>query len=738
MTEYKRKVYYYGVYQLWKTLPVGILEKHGFPSKVVEILREKGIEELNPIQVEAISKGLFNDLNIVVTAPTASGKTLIGELALVKHVLKMGMGLYLVPLKALASEKYEEFKKWEKLGVKIGISTGDYESPGEYLGRYDIVVATYERFDSLLRLNPSWIKRIRGVVIDELHMVGDPERGPILEMIIARLLEMGVQVIGLSATIGNPDELAKWLNAELVNIDWRPVKLVEGVYDRRSNTVLFYENSNGLLVKKEKIIHRLGNSALSIALQSITRGLQVLVFVNNRRRAEEWALNFSEHMNLLAHMINKDKVKTLIEELKNSPSRKERETLSYLISRGVAYHHAGLSSTARRVVEEAFRSRVVKVVFATPTLAAGVNLPARRVLVSVKRYDPVVRRMRGIPVFEYKQMAGRAGRPQYDPCGEAIIYDASSLREGLKYITGRLEPVVSKLSSERSLRIHTLSLVATNRANSIEEILRVYERTLFKLQYGSVRSLRSKIRDVIEKLVEWKMLKENDEFLEATRLGWITTVTYLDPITVKEFNDKLPVNRNPGTLWILHLVAMTPDYTRSRPYIPYKIIESYEDDAREMADLGVIPEPGYDEYEYYKWLHAYVQARMLSDWINEVKEDTISERYGVGPGDIYSARDTASWITSSLSKVMRVLGENKLADKLDKISLRLEYGVKEDALELVKLEGIGRVRARTLIDHGIKSLKDLAETPIEKIAKLPGFGPRIARMIKEQLDKMNI
>ena len=701
-------------------MDVNKLVEYGFPEKAVDILRKRGILSLNPVQKEAVEKGLLTGRNLVIASSTASGKTLIGELALVKTALGGGMGLYLVPLRALASEKYDEFKTWEELGLRIGISTGDYESPGEHLARYNIVVATYERFDSLLRLRPRWLNRIKTIVIDELHMIGDPERGPVLEMIIARLKNTNVQVVGLSATISNADVLAEWLGGELVKSDWRPVKLVEGAFDRKRHIILFADG------RKEKVVHRLGVSALSIALHSIQRGIQVLVFVNNRRRAEEWALRLSDHMNLLAHLMDKDKLEELLSRLSESPSKKERETLEKLIRKGVAYHHAGLTSIARKVVEEAFRERIVKAVFATPTLAAGVNLPARRVLVSIKRYDPFRRRMTGIPVFEYKQMAGRAGRPLYDNIGESIIYDATNLSEAAKYIKGEPEPVVSRLNNERSLRIHTLSLVATGQAESIEELIQVYKKTLFFKQYGSTRYLENLLDNIVDQLIGWEMLRYRSGRLEATRIGLLTTLTYLDPLSVHRYVSL--IKEDAGAFYLLHLITYTPDYLRSKPYINYKIINYLEPEAWDLAEEGVIPEPPQDEFDYQLWLQAFVQAKMLHDWINEAPEDTIVSRYGVGPGDIYSARDTAAWIASGLSRIEKQRSP-EIADRLEKLSIRLEYGVKEDALELVKIEGIGRVRARILLSHGIRSIEDLARMTVDELARLPTFGPKISESV---------
>ncbi len=708
-------------------MDVSKLKDYGVSSSVVDVLLKRGIRELNPIQERAVKKGLFSGRNLVLSTPTASGKTLVGELGLVWNAHHGKLGVYLVPLKALANEKYSDFQVWESLGLRVGITTGDYESPGEYLGRYDIVIATYERFDSLLRLKPWWLKRLGVVVVDELHMIGDSERGPVLEMVIARLRNMGVQLIGLSATIGNAGDLANWLDAELVVSDWRPVKLVEGAYDYKRNRIVFVDG------RVENIHYRLGKRVLNVVLHSLVKGYQVLVFIHNRRRTEEYAYELVDHMNLLAHMIPFDKAREYARRLESEgPSKMEAERLGRLLVKGVAYHHAGLSSVARRVVEEAFRERVVRAVFATPTLAAGVNLPARRVIVSIKRYDPRFKRTRDIPVFEYKQMAGRAGRPGYDVFGEAIVIDVKSPDEAYrKYIYGRLEPVESKLGSQRSLRIHTLALIAGGDVSSFNGLVCVYKNTLFYHQYRSVRYLESLLNSIIEDLFKWGMIVSSSEPYSATRLGRIVSITYLDPLSAHYFLENIG-SRDYGVIYLLHLIAYTPDYRRSRPYIPYKIIDEFEDKALNYADKGLIPGPPLDEVDYGFWLQAFVNAQLLHDWINEVGEDTITNKYGIGPGDLYSVRETASWISASLSRVCYVYGLGELSNKLHKLSTRLEYGVREDALELIRLEGIGRIRARTLLKAGIRSLEELLKTSDLILLSLPGFGPKLVKSIKEQ------
>jgi len=206
--------------------------KSKIPEKLYSIL-EKDIKELRPAQEKAIQKGLLEGKNLLVCTPTASGKTLIAELAALKSILGgKGKAIYIVPLKALASEKYKDFKKRYDGTAKIALSIGDIDSADSYLVEYDLIITTSEKLDSLIRHHAPWISMVSTIIIDEIHLLNDPERGPTLEIIITLLRQIlkKAQIIGLSATIGNSEELAEWLNAELVVDDWRPVKLHKGVY----------------------------------------------------------------------------------------------------------------------------------------------------------------------------------------------------------------------------------------------------------------------------------------------------------------------------------------------------------------------------------------------------------------------------------------------------------------------------------------------------------------------------
>ncbi len=205
--------------------------KNEIHPKLYEKLESK-ITELRPSQEKSIKAGLFENKNLLVCTPTASGKTLIAELASLNSIYnQIGKAVYIVPLKALASEKYKEFKE-RYPDIKVALSVGDTDSNDSYLEKYDLIVTTSEKLDSLIRHHTPWLRFVSVVIIDEIHLLNDASRGPTLEVIITVLKKVlrKMQLIGLSATIGNPKELAEWLDATLVEDSWRPVKLKKGVY----------------------------------------------------------------------------------------------------------------------------------------------------------------------------------------------------------------------------------------------------------------------------------------------------------------------------------------------------------------------------------------------------------------------------------------------------------------------------------------------------------------------------
>ena len=206
--------------------------KKEIPIKLYEVL-SKDIQELRPAQEKSIKAGLLNGENLLVCTPTASGKTLIAEIVSLKKILEgKGKAIYIVPLKALASEKYHDFKRKYDGLINIALSIGDLDKEERFLSNYDLIITTSEKLDSVIRHKADWLRDVSTVIVDEIHLLNDVGRGPTLEilLIMLRRILKKVQIIGLSATVGNPEELAGWLQAKLVRDDWRPVKLKKGVY----------------------------------------------------------------------------------------------------------------------------------------------------------------------------------------------------------------------------------------------------------------------------------------------------------------------------------------------------------------------------------------------------------------------------------------------------------------------------------------------------------------------------
>jgi helicase len=336
------------------------LRELDLPRNYIQKLENAGYVTLYPPQEQAVRAGLFEDKNMVLAIPTASGKTLIALFAVIKALQRTQKAVYIVPLKALAEEKYQDMKE---LGINVALTTGDYDSANTYLKQYEVIVTTSEKCDSLLRHDVTFFNEVHLVVADEVHLLDDPGRGPTLEMILSKM--KGKRILALSATISNAQELAHWLGAELVASEWRPVPLRKGVF--YEDTIVFEDGP-------EQITSH-GDPCVTLAVSSLKTG-QVLFFVNTRRSTQAVASRIARS---LKNMIT-------CEPLHFSDSV-YRSTLHECSLHGVSFHHAGLKRQDRLLIEEAFKRNQLKVLVATPTLAAGINLPARRVVVrDVKRF----------------------------------------------------------------------------------------------------------------------------------------------------------------------------------------------------------------------------------------------------------------------------------------------------------------------------------------------------------------
>ena len=708
------------------------------PEQVKQLIESKGITELYPPQVDAIKTGVLEGKNLVLASPTASGKTLIAELCALKHVLeRRGKVLYMSPLRALAWEKYEGFQEYaglEKRGggkLRVGVSTGDLDSKSNWLEGYDILITTNEKCDSLLRHRSPWMGGVTLVIADEIHLIGD-ERGPTLEITLARLRQMkpDVQVLALSATIKNADEVAEWLDADVVTNEWRPVELREGV--AHGNTVIFRDGST------KKLSPLYGTDALNISLNSVTDGGQALIFVESRRRAESVA---REAAGALAGIHLTRRAQTELEQVSSDISYHGEKTsltdsLSFAVSKGAAFHHAGLNTEHRRLVEKAFKAGTIKILVATPTLAAGVNLPARTVVIGSYKRFVAGYGMYPITVLEYKQMSGRAGRPQYDPYGEAILIASTSDEQDYlmeNYVLASPERLYSRLAQESALRGHTLAAVASDFAHTEQGLLDFFGGTFYGYHYPAA-SIKLILTGILRYLDKEGMLEEKGDYLYATDFGRRTSELYIDPLSATIIRDGLRRGAmDVSDFTWLHLICHTPDMNPIlRPRRgEMDEVEGYAEERKEEFACPVTSEGDYIEFEQF--LGEVKTAMVLDAWINEKTENEILERYGVQPGDRYAAVHNAEWLLYATRELADIVGAPDHKRHLGELEDRIKHGVTKKLLPLVRLKGVGRVRARVLYNSGFTNVSALTKAPLQRLVEIPLIGPRLAKSIKEQV-----
>ena len=704
------------------------------PQEAIELFMAREIKELYPPQAEAIERGLLDGKSMLLALATASGKTLLAEMAMLKAALKKKRALYIVPLRALATEKYESFRKFKDIGVATGISTGDFDKKDERLGKNQIIIATSEKADSLMRNGAAWVRDLSVLVVDEIHLLNDAGRGPTLEMTITKLrrLNPGLQVIGLSATIANAKELAEWLDAELVFSDWRPIRLREGII---CHGKLIFSDGEATLETKQ-------DEALALVKDTLSKQAQILIFENSRRNAEASASK------LCGLVYATPELEALSESVLATGESETCQRLASYVARGIAFHHAGLLPEQRRLVEQGFRENKIKVIASTPTLAAGLNLPARRVLIKNYRRYEYGSGMVPIPVIEYRQMAGRAGRPGLDPYGESFLMakNDSELKE-LKehYINGTPEEIWSKLASESALRTHLLSTIAANFVANEKE-LKAFIASTFYAQQQDPWNLDATLERVLSFLVKNDMIQDSQTGeLLTTRLGTLVSKLYIDPLSAVIMKESLETKRGkdkkakdailnailterkrPSDLTLIHLITMTPDMNLLYVQAADGWVENFIDAHQEELN---------DEDNYDFLLREAKTSAMLLNWVDEVREEDISDRYRIGPGDIRRSAETAEWLMHSLAELSKHL-DLGVTFQAEQLSKRIHYGAGKDLLALLNLKGIGRVRARKLYLSGITSLELLRTTDPEKISQL--LGPKIAKNVIAQLKKEEI
>jgi helicase len=570
------------------------------------------------------------------------------------------------------------------------------------------------------------------VVADEVHLLNESERGPTLEVVLARLLQVNpaMQVLALSATMGNVDEIAAWLKAQYVKTEWRPVTLKEGV--------LLHDEIQFKDGDARKIDRKTSNDAVNLALNTVKTGGQALVFASTRKNSVALAKKIAEQT---GDVLSRPAKRTLEQEAEKVLSADEKtrisESLAELVRCGTAFHHAGLAGAHRRLIEDLFRQGRLKVLTATPTLAFGVNLPARVVIIQdYRRYEPGYGYY-PISVLEYKQMAGRAGRPKYDKAGEAILLaktadEADYLMEN--FILARPERIWSRLAVEKIIRGHVLATVASDFAHTENGVFEFFGKTFYAYQYD-VKAIKSVIAKILKYLYDEGMLAVDGENIRATKFGKRISELYIDPVSAVVIRDAL--KQKPAHLTelsLLHLVTHTPDMGPvMRPY--GQELDGIAVLAEEHKEELFTPPPNEweDHIAYETFLGEIKTALIVQGWIEETSEEQMLEKYRVQPGDLYRIIENAKWLLYAAHELAALLGEREILPLAYELMERVTKGIKKELLPIVKLEGVGRVRGRIMFNAGYRTIDDIKHASVDELTNLPLVGPRLAKKIKEQV-----
>jgi helicase len=699
--------------------------KGQLPNEIIESITSRGITTLTPPQELAIKMGLLESKNIVIASPTASGKTLVAEIACVNTILSKGKkAIYIAPMRALANEKYNEFKETYPY-ISTAISIGDLDSNDLWLKDFKMLFFSTEKFDSLLRHGIDWLQSVGCVIFDEVHMLGDISRGPTLELLMTKLSIMcDAQVIALSATIGNPSEIAQWARAELVQSDYRPVKLTKGViYEDMA-----YYNTDGEI--KEHNLHGMSKiPEIRLLEDTLNRNKQILLFYSTKRNTEQGATRLAQYVKSTLPKEDIAELETISSEVLNVLDRPTEQCvkLSNLVSSGIAFHHSGLVNKQRSIIENAFKANKIKALCATTTLAYGVNIPAHTVLIrDITRFDGGYSERLGIN--EITQLFGRAGRPKYDKEGRALVIANSKekIKELSKYIETKPDQIDSALGVAPVLRTHILSFIAENFLNDETMMQKFMAKSFYSFQYGNQRHINNIINEVLIELEEWEFIEnEGNKYYRATKLGKRISELYIDPLSAKWIVDSL--KNDLDTTGMLYMISNTLEM---RPHV--KVTTEAEETHVAYQYLTHSSKTSGDYYkmsgEYYP-TKAFSTALMLRDWMDEMKEPELIKKYSSTPGALYTKLANADWLIYSSTEIARIL--KKSQHKLIETRVRLRYGIREELLDLVRLEQIGRARARLLYINGIKKVSDISHNK-EKITSL--LGKEIAQRIFNQIE----
>lgn len=666
------------------------------------------IKEFNPAQKAVIESGYLEDKsNYIISIPTASGKTVLGILPALKTILNGGKAIYAAPLLSIQNEKVKEFKAFEEHGIKVG----------KHPSNSDLSVMVFESFDALTRFSWNVLREVDTLIIDEFHMIGEYSRGPTLESAItrAKIINPSLRIIALSATLKNIDEIEQWLDGKTVEHDYRPVPLNKEVLDAEMfNT----KNKNDVIVK--------------IVEKAIEDNSQALSFVSTRRFTESLATYVAKKIDKKTTKEQKQKFKQVADKLLEVPKKKGSLPtttclkLAEAAEKGVVFHHAGLFNEQKEIIEDEFRKGNILMITATPSLMYGVNLPSKYVVIR----DHTRWTSNGpasIPVFDYEQMSGRAGRPQYDDVGYSYLV-AKTMDEAFdleaRYVNGEIELTNSKLIDNKdAIYKQIIAQIASSLSKNLDDLNDFFGKTLYGFQMKNnpsmsmfaQDSLNWELESALEFLLQNGIIRATPEGLKTTDFGNLIAKSNYAVETAVKIKEYVSTMEKLNPAEMIYALSETPDL----PLISFKGRKSKDPVRDKLSECGLFAvDIGNPE----------ATAVSLIEWIDERNEYEIENAYNVYSASTRRSAYEASRLVKFAKNTLEVLGNYSNLKDMDYLSARLYYGVKEDIIPLVVgVKRLGRKRARLLMKTFGDNLSEASEKDLQKVE---GIGPKLAGKVK--------
>ena len=666
------------------------------------------IKEFNPAQKAVIESGYLEDKsNYIICIPTASGKTVLGVLPALKTILDGGKAVYAAPLLSIQNEKVKEFKAFEDHGISVG----------KHPSSSDLSVMVFESFDALTRFSWNTLRDVDTLIIDEFHMIGEYSRGPTLESAItrAKIINPSMRIIALSATLKNIEEIEGWLEGTCVEHDYRPVPLHKEVLDAEMfNT----KNKNDVIVK--------------VLEKSIADSSQALSFVSTRRFTESLATYVAKKIDKKINIRQRERFKEVSEKILEVPKKKGSLPTSTCIKlaesleHGIAFHHAGLFNEQKEIIEDEFRNGNILMITATPSLMYGVNLPSKTVVIrdhtrwTSKGPQP-------IPVFDYEQMSGRAGRPQYDDVGYSYMIaktmdETQNLQE--YYVEGEIEQTNSKLVDNKDAILkQIIAQIASSLSKNLDDLTEFFGKTLYGYQMSNnpsmasfaEDSIRYELENSLEFLLQNRIIRATPEGLKTTDFGDLIAKSNYSVETAVKIKEYISDISEITSSEFIYALCETPDM----PLISFKGRKSKDPVREKLSEEGLFAvDIGIEE----------ATAVSLMEWIDERNEYEIENRYNVYSASTRRSAYEASRLVKFAKDTSEILGNYSNLKDFDILSARLYYGIKEDIIPLVVgVKRLGRKRARNLVNVFGYDLSGVSENELQK---LDGIGPKLAEKIR--------